>query len=114
MPQRPLTRKRKPERVKQPPSRYAPAAFLKASPAGVQALCDSLATLAAARFGDLTGTTWQSAGQALAQQLRALGHDLMSLDESAELQEYFGRSDVESRRRELHRAPLIAPPFQPS
>jgi hypothetical protein len=54
----------------------------------VQQLCDDLATLAAERFSDLTGTTWQSAGSALAQQLRAIGHDLMSIDESDDHQEW--------------------------
>jgi hypothetical protein len=62
--------------------RFAPSAFLKSSPEQAQQLCDELATLAAARFSDLTGTTWPAASAALAQQLRALGHDLMSVDES--------------------------------
>jgi hypothetical protein len=54
----------------------------------VQRLCDELATLAADRFSDLTGTNWHDAGATLAQQLRAVGHDLIGIDESAEHQEY--------------------------
>jgi hypothetical protein len=54
----------------------------------VQALCDELADVAAARFADLTGTSWERVGTTLASQLRALGHDLTSFDESAELQEW--------------------------
>ena len=73
---------------KEPPSRFAPSAFLKGSPEAVQQLCDELAQVAADRFGDLTGTNWQRAGHTLAQQLRAAGHDLTSFDESDELQEW--------------------------
>lgn len=73
---------------KGPPPRFAPSAFLKGSPEQVQQLCDELATLAAERFGDLTGTTWPAASGALAQQLRALGHDLISVDESDTHQEW--------------------------
>jgi hypothetical protein len=61
---------------------------LKGSSEQVQQLCDDLATLAAERFSDLTGTTWQITGSALAQQLRAIGHDLMSIDESDDHQEW--------------------------
>lgn len=68
--------------------RFAPSAFLKGSPEQVRQLCDELATLAAERFSDLTGTNWASAGATLAQQLRALGHDLMGIDESDEHQEW--------------------------
>ena len=70
------------------PPRFAPSAFLKGSPAQVQHLCDELATLAAERFSDLRGTSWSAVGTALAQQLRALGHDLFPVDESDELQEW--------------------------
>jgi hypothetical protein len=70
------------------PPRFAPSAFLKGSSEQVQQLCDDLATLAAGRFRDLTGTTWQTAATALAQQLRTLGHDLMSMDESDGHQEW--------------------------
>ena len=70
------------------PPRFAPSAFLKGSHEQVQQLCDDLAMLAAARFSDLTGTTWPAAGAALAQQLRALGHDLISIDESDVHQEW--------------------------
>jgi hypothetical protein len=70
------------------PPRFAPSAFLKGSRQQVQQLCDELATLAAQRFSDLTGTTWRATGVTLAQQLRALGHDLVSVDESDEQQEW--------------------------
>jgi hypothetical protein len=72
----------------EPPARFAPSAFLSGSPAQVQALCDELADVAAARFSDLTGTSWQQVGTTLASQLRALGHDLTNFDESPELQEW--------------------------
>jgi hypothetical protein len=75
-----------PKAAKGDPPRFAPSAFLKGSSEQVQQLCDDLATLAAKRFSDLTGTTWQKAGSALAQQLRALGHDLESIDESDDYQ----------------------------
>jgi hypothetical protein len=74
--------------AKGPAPRFAPSAFLKGSHEQVQQLCDDLATLAAERFGDLTGTTWPAASAALAQQLRALGHDLISIDESDAHQEW--------------------------
>jgi hypothetical protein len=61
---------------------------LKGSSEQTQQLCDELATLAAERFSDLTGTTWTRTGAALAQQLRAIGHDLMSIDESDDHQEW--------------------------
>ena len=81
-------RKSKSQSGAEPRPKFAPAAFLSGSPEQVQALCNDLAELAAERFSDLTGTTWAAAGQALASQLRALGHDLMSFDESPELQEW--------------------------
>lgn len=68
--------------------RFAPSAFLKGSPEQVRQLCDELATLAAERFSDLTGTNWRSVGETLAQQLRTLGHDLIGIDESDEHQEW--------------------------
>jgi len=70
------------------PSRFAPSAFLKGTPATVQQLCDDLAELAATRFGDLTGTSWQRAGSAIANQLRATGHDLVSFEDTPALQEW--------------------------
>ena len=92
MPARPPRRepKRAPKlkAAKSDPPRFAPSAFLKGSSEQVQQLCDDLATLAAERFSDLTGTTWPDVGTALAQQLRALGHDLMSIDESDDHQEW--------------------------
>lgn len=81
-------RKSKTDEPKQPPSRFAPSAFLHGSSEAVQQLCEDLAQLAADRFGDLTGTTWQRAASTIAQQLRAAGHDLTSFDESPELQEW--------------------------
>jgi hypothetical protein len=92
MPARPP--KREPKRAqklkaaKSDSPRFAPSAFLKGSREQVQQLCDELATLAAERFSDLTGTTWPEVGATLAQQLRALGHDLMSIDESDDHQEW--------------------------
>lgn len=92
MPARPPMREPKRERKLKPakgePPRFAPSAFLKGSAPQVQQLCEELATLAAERFSDLTGTTWPAVGAALAQQLRAIGHDLMSLDESDAHQEW--------------------------
>ena len=70
------------------PPRFAPSAFLKGSTEQVQQLCDELATLAAERFSDLTGTTWAGVSATLAQQLRAIGHDLMSIDDSDDHQEW--------------------------
>jgi len=81
-------REKKSKEPKQPPSRFAPAAFLSGSSETVQHLCDELAALAAKRFNDLTGTTWERVGTAIASQLRAAGHDLMSFDEAADLQEW--------------------------
>jgi hypothetical protein len=92
MPARPPRRERKPEpklkAAKADPPRFAPSAFLKGSTEQVQQLCDELATLAAERFSDLTGTTWASVGATLAQQLRAIGHDLIGIDESDAHQEW--------------------------
>jgi len=85
---RPPKRKSKKDELKQPPSRFAPSAFLNGSTQAVQQLCEDLAQLAADRFGDLTGTTWERAASTIAQQLRAAGHDLSSFEESAELQEW--------------------------
>jgi hypothetical protein len=86
MPARPPRRepKREPKlrAAKSESPRFAPSAFLKGSREQVQQLCDELATLAAERFSDLTGTTWPAVGTTLAKQLRALGHDLIGIDES--------------------------------
>jgi hypothetical protein len=81
MPIRDAQRKRKAKSAPEKSQRFAPSAFLKGTPEQVRALCDELATLAAERFSDLTGTTWRDAGFALARQLRELGHDLSSFDE---------------------------------
>jgi len=66
--------------------KFAPAAFLSSTPEQAQTLCNDLADVAAERFGDLTGTTWVEVGQSLARQLRELGHDLMSFEDTAEHQ----------------------------
>jgi hypothetical protein len=71
-----------------PASRFAPSAFLGGNAETVQQLCDELAELAAARFSDLTGTSWEQTGKAIASQLRATGHDLMSFEETPSLQEW--------------------------
>jgi hypothetical protein len=92
MPARPPRRRPKQDpklkSAKAEPPRFAPSAFLKGSNEQVQQLCDELATLAAERFSDLTGTTWPAVGAALAQQLRAIGHDLMNIEESEDRQEW--------------------------
>ncbi|MES1189267.1 MAG: hypothetical protein ABUL60_35960 [Myxococcales bacterium] len=77
---------KKPSATERP--KFAPAAFLSGTPEQVQSLCNDLAELAAERFSDLTGTTWVSVGQALASQLRELGHDLMSFEDTPEHQEW--------------------------
>jgi hypothetical protein len=82
---RPKSEKAEPKR---PPSRFAPSAFLSGTPAEVQQLCDELAELAMTRFSDLTGTTWEQTGHAIANQLRATGHDLTSFEDTADLQEW--------------------------
>jgi hypothetical protein len=84
----PAKKKLKKRAADEPRPRFAPAAFLSGSPEQVQELCEELADLAAARFADLTGTSWERVGKSLASQLRALGHDLSSFDESAELQDW--------------------------
>jgi hypothetical protein len=86
---RPTTkRKTKPQKPKPPPSRFAPVAFLSASPDGVQRLCEELATEAASRFADLTGTSWKFVGACIVQQLRANGHDLSNVENTEELVEW--------------------------
>jgi hypothetical protein len=87
MPAKRSKRVPKPKAATDPP-RFAPSAFLKGSAQQVQQLCDELATLAAERFSDLTGTTWPRVGTTLAAQLRAIGHDLVSIDDSDEHQEW--------------------------
>lgn len=74
--------------AKQPPSVFAPAAFLKGSPDATRELCEGLASIAHERFCDLTGTTWQRAGADLAQQLRSAGHDLTAFEDTDTLQEW--------------------------
>lgn len=73
---------------KPPPSRFAPAAFLRGTPEAVQKLCDDLATQAAGQFADLGTKDWRSVGTSIVQQLRAIGHDLGSFDDTDELQEW--------------------------
>ena len=74
-----------------PRSRFAPSAFLSGKPEAVQQLCDELADHAAARLASLSGPSWARVGRALAGQLRELGHDLISLDESETLQDWQAR-----------------------
>jgi hypothetical protein len=81
-------RKSKRGEGKEPRPRFAPSAFLSGSPEEVQQLCEELAGLAAARFGDLAGTSWEVVGESLASQLRALGHDLSSFDDAEGFQEW--------------------------
>lgn len=81
-------RRAKPKKIKLPPSRFAPAAFLSGSADAVQKLCEELATQAASRFADLTGTTWATVGTSIVEQLRASGHDLSSFDDAEGLQEW--------------------------
>jgi hypothetical protein len=84
-----VKRARAPKPTSKPaPSRFAPSAFLTGTPADVQRLCDDLAELAAGRFSDLTGTSWQRTGSAIASQLRATGHDLVSFEDTPDLQEW--------------------------
>jgi hypothetical protein len=71
-----------------PPSRFAPAAFLSGSPESVQRLCEDLAAEVAKRFADLTGTTWESVGRTVVEQLRRSGHDLSSFDAGEGIQEW--------------------------
>lgn len=73
---------------KQPPSPFAPKAFLTGSPEAVQRLCEQIATQAASRFADLTGTTWMTVANAIVAQLRAAGHDLVGVDDSDELRQW--------------------------
>ncbi len=74
-----------------PRPHFAPAAFLSGSPEEVQQLCEEFADHAAGRLANFTGPSWGRVGRALADQLRALGHDLISIDESAEHQEWQAR-----------------------
>ena len=73
---------------KEPPSPFAPKAFLTGSPAAVQQLCEQIATQAASGFADLTGTSWTTVAEAIVTQLRASGHDLVSVDDSDELRQW--------------------------
>ena len=79
--------KKKPSSPEERP-KFAPKAFLSGSPEQVQGLCNDLAELAAERFSDLTGTTWESVGKSLASQLRELGHDLTAFEDTPEHQEW--------------------------
>ena len=79
--------KKKPSSPEERP-KFAPKSFLSGSPEQVQGLCNDLAELAAERFSDLTGTTWDSVGKSLAAQLRELGHDLTAFEDTPEHQEW--------------------------
>ena len=54
----------------------------------MQQLCEQIATQAASRFADLTGTTWNDVATAIVTQLRASGHDLVSFDDDSELRQW--------------------------
>jgi hypothetical protein len=79
---------RPPKAAAAPPSRFAPKAFLAASPAAAQELCEQLAADAARRLADLTGTTWTAVAKAIVAEVRASGHDLVSLDDTEELRQW--------------------------
>jgi hypothetical protein len=81
-------RQTKSPKPKPAPSRFAPAAFLSASPEAVQRLCEELAKEAAARLAKRTETSWKTVGTSIVQQLRAAGHDLGNFEDSDELQEW--------------------------
>jgi hypothetical protein len=84
----PPKRKSKTKEPRRPPSRFAPAAFLKSSPEAAQELCQALATQAAKGFSDLTGTSWRSVASSFVEQLRASGHDLSNVEDGEGLQEW--------------------------
>jgi len=84
----PFKRQSKAKEPKRPPSRFAPAAFLKASPQAVQELCQALADQASKGFSDLTGTSWRSVAASFVEQLRASGHDLSNVDDADGIQEW--------------------------
>jgi hypothetical protein len=83
-----LKRNFKTEKPKAAPSRFAPAAFRNATPEAAQRLCEDLAKQAARSFIELTGTNRKAEGPSIVQQLRASGHDLICLEDTAELQEW--------------------------
>jgi hypothetical protein len=86
---RPLfKRNTKPQKSTPAPSRFGPAAFRSASPQVAQRLCEELAKQAARSFVELTGTNRNAEGSAIVQQLRASGHDLICLEDTAELQQW--------------------------
>jgi len=89
--ERPKRGPKKQSAAPEPRPRFAPSAFLSGRPEEVQLLCEELADHAAGRLAQLSGPSWARVGRALAGQLRALGHDLISLDESAELQDWQAR-----------------------
>jgi hypothetical protein len=68
--------------AKAPPSRFAPKAFLAGSPETRQQLCVELAAELANRFERLVGTPWSDAASSIVGQLRASGHDLISLEDA--------------------------------
>lgn len=71
-----------------PPSRFSPKAFLAATPATVQRLCEELAGESSRRFVDLSGMPWTVVGDSIVADLRASGHDLISLDDSDGVREW--------------------------
>ncbi|MGC4065702.1 MAG: hypothetical protein QM784_13850 [Polyangiaceae bacterium] len=84
----PATRFVQPKKTKLTPSRFAPAAFRTASPEAVTRLCEALAKQAVRGFVELTGANRKSEGPPIVKELRASGHDLVCLEDTAELQQW--------------------------
>lgn len=82
MTRRPADRDPKTKAPKAPPSRFAPKAFINGSPEARQQLCVELAAELANRFDRLVGTPWSDAAISIVGQLRASGHDLISLEDA--------------------------------
>ena len=72
----------------EPPSRFAPKAFLAATPATVQGLCEALAAEAARRFVLATNTPWVAVATSIVADVRASGHDLVSLDDTGDVRQW--------------------------
>lgn len=75
-------------KTKTQPSRFAPSAFVAASPEGIQSRCNDLARAAAQFFRSRRGQDFCDIGTAFAKELRESGHDLVNFEETEELQEW--------------------------
>jgi hypothetical protein len=84
----PIKRNFRHQESKPAPSRFAPAAFRSASPEVAQRLCEALAKQAARGFVELTGTSRKVEGPSIVKELRSSGHDLICVEDSAELQQW--------------------------